>query len=290
MQANFTIEPNLFPNEDQFTDPFFQQFNLTKADAPLALDNGISKHYLFPTFYADVTCAMAIFFCDYKQAEAMMPHPSMKPIKGTLGRAIVAFSCYEYKKVLNIAPYNEIAMTIPVMVGGGFSPPLLPLLMKSFKRTGYYVFSMPVTSYENQLRGKKIWGLPKVTEAIDIYTSAGLCTTTAFDENGTNYFELKVPTAGKLKQFDETGFLYSVLGDELLKSQTNFKGDFTINLNAGKLFSKGEKTDSNWLKLGDSPRSTELKKLQIESDPFQFRFSKSITSCFDKSIKNWRKA
>lgn len=39
------------------------------------------------------------------------------------------FSCYEYKNVMNLAPYNEIAMTIPIMVNAGFSPPLLPLIM-----------------------------------------------------------------------------------------------------------------------------------------------------------------
>jgi hypothetical protein len=30
------------------------------------------------------------------------------------------------------------------------------------------VFGMPVTSRENQLRGNKLWGLPKVTQQIDI--------------------------------------------------------------------------------------------------------------------------
>ncbi len=285
MEPNFDISPGLFENNDQFTGPFFDKYKLRKADAPLPLDHGISKDYLFPTFYADVTCAMGIFFCDYAAAQAMMPHPSMRPVPGTRGRAIVAFSCYEYKKVLGIPAYNEIAMTIPVTVDDGYNPPLLPLVMKSFTKQGYYVFSMPVTSYENQLRGNKIWGLPKVTERIDIDIANGRCTTTAYDEQGNNYFELQVPTQGKDKHFNESGYLYSVLDGKRLKSQTNFQGDFKMTMNAGRIFSKGGKSDTPWLKLGDSPRAEALRKLQLEEIPFQFRFCPSMSACFDLAVE-----
>ncbi len=281
MKANYTIEKEMFSNEHLFQDDFFKRFKLRHATSPLQLTEDISKNYQFPTFYGNVTCAMAIFFCNYERALAMMPHPSMKPIPGTLGRAIVAFSCYEYKNVLNIPCYHEIAMTIPVMVDGGFNPPLLPLVMKRFTKAGYYVFSMPVTSYENQLRGMKIWGLPKVTEEIDVQSDEQFCITTAKDGTGKNYFELKVPVTGKLKHLDQTGFLYSMLDGKRLKSQTNFKGDFYINTFVDLIWKKNKKSDTTWLKLGDSPRAEILKSLQIEESPFQFRFCKNMNSCFD---------
>ena len=41
--------------------------------------------------------------------------------------------------------------------------------MPIFKKFGFYVFGMPVTSKENQIRGSRIWGLPKVTQEIDIH-------------------------------------------------------------------------------------------------------------------------
>ena len=50
-----------------------------------------------------------------------------------------------------------------------------------FKKKGYYVFSMPVTSLENQIRGTTIWGLPKVVEEIDIATDSDRCRTVARD-------------------------------------------------------------------------------------------------------------
>ena len=101
-------------------------------------------------------------------AAAMMLHPAVKPVRMTRGRSLVAFSCYEYRNVLGVAPYNEIAMTIPVLVDPGISVPVLPMIWDGFENFGYHVFSMPVTSLENQLRGLRIWGLPKVVQRIDI--------------------------------------------------------------------------------------------------------------------------
>jgi len=281
MKANYNIDKELLPNDSTFNNEFFNQFQLSKGPSPLALTDEIAKDYSFPTFYGDVTCSIAIFFCDYEAAQAIMPDKSYQPAKATKGRSIVILSCYEYKNVLNIPPYNEIAMTIPVMMEGGFNPPLLPLIMKGFNKFGYYVFSMPVTSYENTLRGHKIWGLPKVTEDIDIAVEGDTCTTSAYDENGIKYFELKVPTTGKPQRFDETGHLFSVLNKEILKSQTNFRGDFVVNKNTGLLWKNDIPTDSPPLVLGDSPRADVLKSLKLTQSAFQFRFASTMNSCFD---------
>lgn len=278
MQTNTRLEPGLVDNAHQFGDPFFSRFEPRPA-APLALRDGLAKTYSFPTFYADVGCAIAIFLCDYRRAVAVLPHHSMRPVRMTRGRAVVIISCYEYRTVMNLAPYNEIAMTIPVMVGGS-APPVLPLLM-NLPRKGYYVFSMPVTSLENQIRGTRIWGLPKIVEAIDITTADGTCTTVARDADGEPYFRLTVPTSGTPRHFDETGQLYSVLEGELLKSRTCFKGDFKLTTEPSLLWRKGMQAEEPALRLGASPRADVLRSLEIEEVPFQFRYCPSMVSCFD---------
>ncbi len=280
MKPNTRLDPALVDNKELFSDPFFERFELRPAPAPLALSEDVSKRYSFPTFYADVTCAIAIFMCDWSRAREMMPHPSMLPVKMPGGRSVVLFSCYEYKNVMNIAPYNEIAMTIPIMVGGGWSPPVLPLVM-DFKRKGYYVFSMPVTSLENQIRGTSIWGLPKVVEEIEISTEGENCKTVARDAGGEAYFELTVPTTGSAKHFDEFGLLYTMREGELLKSRTCFKGDFTVTTRADLLWKKGQRAESPVLKLGNSARANELRALNLEEVAFQFRYSARMNSCFD---------
>jgi len=280
MKPNTRIDPDLVDNGGLFTDPFFQRFEQRSAPTLTKLSDEVSKQYVFPTFYADVTCAIAIFLCDYSRALACMPHPSMQPVKMPGGRSVVLFSCYEYKNVMNIAPYNEIAMTIPIMIGGGWAPPVLPLVM-DFKRKGYYVFSMPVTSLENQIRGASIWGLPKVVEEIEISTDGDACSTIARDSGGEVYLELTVPKTGSIKQFDETGHLYTVRDGQLLKSRTCFKGDFSVTTRADLLWKKGQRAEAPALKLGNSARADELRALQLEEVAFQFRYSASMNSCFD---------
>ena len=286
MEPNTRLDPALVDNEDRFTGPFFDRFAPRPAPAPLELAEGVSKTYRFPTLYADVTCAIAIFLCDYRRAHALMPHPAMRPVRMPRGRAVVLLSCYEYKKVMNIAPYNEIAMTIPVMVGGG-APPLLPLLM-DLEKKGYYVFSMPVTSLENQIRGTRIWGLPKIVETIDISSDDRSCTTIARDADGEPYFELAVPTTGSLKHFDETGHLYSELDGKLLKSRTCFAGDFRVRTDFSRLWKKGAGGAAPALKLGKSPRADVLRSLEIEEAAFQYRYCPAMSSCFDLPLEGWR--
>ena len=286
MKPNTRISADLEDNSDRFSDPFFQRFELRQSPQPLELKSGITKAYSFPTFYGDVTSAIAIFLCDYQRAESMMPHPSMKPMKMPRGRSVVLFSCVEYKNVMNISPYNEVVMTLPVMVGGGANPPVLPLV-KDFKNKGYYVFSMPVTSLENQIRGREIWGLPKVLEEIEITVDDTCCSTIVRDERGAAYFELSVPTTGKHKHFDETGYLYSVKDGELLKSRNDFKGDFEISTDFSLLWRKNRKIPNPVLRLGTSARADVLRKLRIEEAPFQFRFAASMSSCFDLPLENW---
>lgn len=281
MLPNYDIKPGLLQNEDKFKHPFFEQFTLRHAPVPLELNESVSKNYLFPTCYSDVTCAQAIFFCNYDAAQALLPHPKMKPVRMTYDRAIVAFSCYIYTNVMGVAPYNEIAMTIPIMVDPKVDAPVLPLVTKFFKEFGYYVFSMPVTSLENRTRGHKIWGLPKEVQEIDIFEDGGDCVTVAKEENGDQYFELRVPMKGKKTRFDEKAFLYSKLNGELLQSQTCFKADFRVNANFDTLLKKGVPSDRPYLTVGDTPCGRVIKDLGVEEKPFQLRFAKHMNACFD---------
>ena len=115
MQKTMHISGEIFDNEsdDVFKNSFFSRFSLRHAPDPVKLPDGIKKNYLFPTFYGDVTCAIGIFLCSYQKAEALIArelHPEIKPVKITRGRSLIAFSCYEYKNVMGVAPYNEVAM------------------------------------------------------------------------------------------------------------------------------------------------------------------------------------
>lgn len=281
MKPNNQFSEAMLDNREHFNAAFFDRFKLRHRNEPLLLNEEVNKNYLFPTFYGDVTCAQAVYLCDYKEAQAMLPHPKMKPVRMPRGRALVAIACYIYRNVMNIPAYNEIAMTIPVMVNAKINPPVLPMLIDSFKSFGYYVFNMPVTSKENQIRGRKIWGLPKVVHEIDITHTDGFCETKAVDEDGNDYFQLIVPTAGKPTEFDVSANLYSKLGNQLLQSQTCFQATFNINKNMSQLFKRCRGEGAAELILGKGRYADQLRALNLESTPFQTRYAKSMNACFD---------
>lgn len=281
MKPTLEISDGLLDNTACFRDPFFQRFRLRPAPRPLQLTDTISKDYLFPTLYADVTCAIGIFLCDYERARALLPHPKMRPVRMTLGRSLVVLSCYVYRNVMNVAPYNEIAMTIPVMLDPKLDVPVLPMVLPIFKEFGYYVFGMPVTSKENQIRGNTIWGLPKVTQEIEISEEGGDCVTLARDDAGERYFELRVPMGGKPTRFDVSANLYSELGGRLLQSRTSFCGVFNVKKHMELLIRRGARPDRTYLTIGSGPAAEVLRSLNIEEHPFQLRYAQRMNSAFD---------
>jgi len=294
MEPNWDIPDELLNNASEFNNQFYGRFNLKKGDNPVVMNNGIKKDYLFPTFYGDVTCAMAVFFCSYEKAEKLVQEKlgsKIKPVKMGKGRSLVAFSNYEYKKVLGVRPYNEIAVAIPLMVNPGiYNPPVLPMVLSSFKRFGYYIAAMPVTSDENTQRGHKIWGLPKVTQAIDVYHKDSNCFTEAKEKDGTTYLKIRVPEIGNTTAFDVSSYLYSLHEEQLKRSMTNFKGKFHVNKHMNLLFKKGVQPETPYIEIGDSESGQFYKNLEIEAHPFQLRYAENLSSCFDlpeKSVPSW---
>ncbi len=284
MKATWDIPEEMLDNTDRFTNDFYQRFTLRKAPQPLKMNESVTKDYLFPTFYGDVTCAVAVFMCSYEKAAALIAEqlsPQIAPVRMTRGRALVAFSCYEYKNVMGVRPYNEIAIAIPVMVGPSCNVPVLPMITDRFSRFGYYIAGMPVTSKENTTRGRTIWGLPKVTQDIDIYREDGSCIVKAMDGSGEAYLSVRIPMDGAPCEFDVSSYLYSQQGGRLLQNRTDFRATFKVKKNMQLLFKKGAKPERPCIELGDTSFAPMLKRLEIEEIPFQTRYGEHMSACFD---------
>jgi len=277
MKITTEFDDTLLQNEDKFANEFFKQFPLTKRRVQLG--DVMEKEYNFPTLYGDVTCAQAIFLCSYEAALKIMPHEKIKPIRARKDYGVVGIACYEYKNVLGIPAYNEIALTIAVDVDNPKSKVLLPLITNKY--SGYYVFSMPVTSRENCLRGNHIWGLPKVTQEIDIDTSGPEAIIHAFDDAGNEYFKLRVPKEGKATPMDESTYLYSQLNGEINKAQTAFRATFAISKNMGVLLNPQKQPDKPYLELDDSPYGKAIAALDLQPMPLQLRYAEHMNACFD---------
>ena len=286
MEPNWNLSEGLEQNSHKFDHEFFKRYSLREHSEPIKLNKNLAKNYVFPTFYSDVSCAIGIFLCDYDAAQGLMIAPDINPIKMPYNRSLVIFSAYQYKNVYNIKPYNEIAMTIPIMAKAKFSPPILPMLLSSyFKKFGYYVFSMPVTSYENELRGHKIWGLPKKTQKIAIRDSMDHShVVTGNKKEGS--LSLSIPVLGKKQHFDETSPLYTRKDNQILKSFTSFKGDFNVNKNTSLIFKRDLDYGRGSSFLTFDPEDYPvLENLRIHTNPIQTRYTQSMNSCFDLPTK-----
>ncbi len=285
MEPTWDIPDKMLDNEQAFTQDFFRRFDLRRAAQPIELTPGVKKDYLFPTFYGDVTCAMAIFPCPYARAQALVAErlsPQASPVRMPGSRALVAFSCYQYKRVMHVRPYNEIAVAIPVMVKARLNPPLLPLVMPGmFDRLGYFIADMPVTSEENRLRGNVIWGLPKTTRPIQVTLDDTDCISEVLDEQRSTYLKVRVPLKGRRQHFDESSFLYSRHAGRVIRSRTCFTADFRVSVNPRVLFSSGESAERPYLEIGTSPDVAHLRDLEIEAVPFQLRYAEHMNACFD---------
>jgi hypothetical protein len=101
------------------------------------------------------------------------------------------------------------------------------------------------------------------------------------EDDGSEYFSLRVPMNGKPQEFDTNTFLFSELNGKILKAETNFKATMNINMFIKTLICKNAKPKKEYLKLSDTKSGKALKELEISPLPLQFRYGEHMNSCFD---------
>lgn len=286
MKINKIISASPVDNKERFNDAFFERFSQNKQK--VRLSKNVFKIYSFPTFYKDVKFATIAFFCSYKKALELMPHPKIRPVRMNRNKALIIFSCYQYKTVNEIEPYNEVGFLIPVLANHGFCMPILPLLLgKYLKNFGYHVVRMPVTSLESKIRGDEIWGLPKQVNEIDYSIEGKYYVCRVREEDGMDIVKVAVPMTGGSTHLDETAFLFTKKKNRILKSQAWFKGHFLVNRFTRQIY-RPTVPNQRYIEIGPSETGRLLKYLEIEKHPFQTRISFDLTSAFDLPLNNFR--
>jgi hypothetical protein len=278
---NAAIEPALIDNFDQFTGPFFERFLLHYAPAPLILNDRIQKDYLFPTFFRNVTQAIAMFFCSYEKAKALLPDPALMPVSMGRGRALVVLSSFHYRVVMGMPSYNEVAVSIPVINGSRQDSPNLTPMDNGYEGLASCVVSMAVTARENQIRGVKLWGIPKVLAQIELKADGDDYVTKVHEPSGAVYLTFRVPRSGSRKTVEQMADVYSVKDGRLMKARTHMTGQFVKHSFPLSLVTSGKVPAQPFVELGTSPSAQVLKNLELRSCPFQLWFATGVSSCFD---------
>jgi pimeloyl-ACP methyl ester carboxylesterase len=242
------VPKDLIDNTADFQDPFFVKF--PTETRPLDLGSGISKNYLFPTFYSDVTMSAALFLADRQAATTLLP-PGASPLRALPGKTIVAIATYHYGEVRGLTPYNEAVIAILL------------------DRSTLFVVSMPVSTLENRIRGHKIWGLPKEVRRIDLRQIGADFVSTVHDASALPAFELRIPMTGKSRLQKARMTLRSVRDGAALESISESEGTFAVSLRRGALTIYGNSSDAQL-----------LRKLGVSPTPLRTQFGLSVKSAF----------
>lgn len=262
-------------NNHHFGDTFFQQEKTTLQTLEFA--PGVRKTYQFPTFYKDVVTTTALFTCDYSEAKSRVTDPTLKPLCIGFGRAVIAISSYHYAEVRGIGPYNEVAVSILVQPRSNPSARFSPRSINHLKSFGAFVISMPVTTKENQLRGRKIWGLPKDVMPIELKQDGDHIITTVFGADHRSLFQYTVPMTGKQEFLRKHLIVHSMLDGVSLQSPTKSQGlFFTQNSFASALCGIGKER----LFITDAPEISWLRALDLNPRPFRSEFSYNANNMF----------
>lgn len=129
---------------------------------------------------------------------------------------------------------------------------------------------MPVTTLENQIRGRTIWGLPKDVRAIGLRQIGSDFVTTVTNDDGKILYEFSVPMTGETQAKHQKFQLRSVLNGKALVSSTESKGEYIASTSIKGFLPSAVKTR---LFIGDAPEGQWLKDLKINPMPIHTAFS-----------------
>ncbi|MDH7475782.1 MAG: acetoacetate decarboxylase family protein [Anaerolineae bacterium] len=203
-----------------------------------------------PVRYYDWAAIMAHFPAPAAAVRKLLPTNKLKPAQLFPGTAIVSMVAMEYRRIADVAPYNEFGIMVPVLYEPTVNIPGLPMLFPHwFKRFGLYIHHLPVTTQAAYDFGVEIWGYPKIVAEI-IFEDVGQVRRCRLRAEGKDIVTLEV---GKLatRARPMNYYSYTVKDGQLLRTLIQTQGQFGIaRFRGGASYT-----------LGDHPIAEELRTL-----------------------------
>jgi hypothetical protein len=142
-----------------------------------------------PVFYYDNTSMTAIYTASTEKVRRLLPLPDMHPVEAWLGRALVAFTAFEYRKT-DIDPYNEFSISFPITFRKKAIPGITVMGMMARRYFTAYVWQLPVTTERARKGGVEMYGYPKFLADISFFRENDALTC-KLSEGGKNILVLK---------------------------------------------------------------------------------------------------
>jgi hypothetical protein len=108
---------------------------------------------------------------------------------------------------------------------------------------------MPVSSEENRIRGRTLWGLPKEVRCIRLRQVGAEWVTTLQDAQGCPSVELRVPKAGRTRPLPAGITVVSNKGEALLEGKSSSEGEGAVSYFSGRLWLSGDSEEARLLRM-----------------------------------------
>lgn len=203
-----------------------------------------------PVRYYEWSAIMAHFPASVAAVRKLLPTDKLKPAQLVPGTAILSMVAIEYRRIADVAPYNEFGIMVPVLYEPTVNIPGLPLLLPHwFRRFGLYVHHLPVTTQAAYDFGVEIWGYPKIVAEI-CFEDVGQMRRCRLRADGKDIVTLEVvKLATRARSMDF--YSYTIKDGRLLRTRIQTQGQFGIaRFRGGASYT-----------LGDHPIAEELRAL-----------------------------
>ncbi len=190
-----------------------------------------------PVLYHDVSVRQLMFWVDYEKAVPKLAGTGLMPMELQKGKTMATLIFYNYRRVQDVEPYEEIALAITAELQSGkkgarrirtiFGIPLIPSGI-----TGY-VLELPVTTAQARAGGRELWGYPKfVTQLPFKFYETGFEFGALYPGGSGPIFTVKADL-GKGRGFGMKGFdmvTLSNLDGKILRTVINIDARFRAYL------------------------------------------------------------
>src|SRR5512139_2411479 len=133
-----------------------------------------------PERYFDWSWMNAFFPAPASAVRRLLPSDKLKPFLIMPGLSMVSLTAMEYRKIADVAPYNEFSIAVPVQYEPPVNVPGLPVLFhplfspRWYRKFGMYIHHLPVTTKDARDFGVEIWGYPKIVAEISFEDAGGM--------------------------------------------------------------------------------------------------------------------
>jgi hypothetical protein len=224
---------------------FFDQVELEELE--------VSGHRVQAPFrYLDWSSITAHFPAPVAKVQELLPSGKLVPAQLRPGTAVVTLIAMEYREMVDLEPYNEFAVAVPVLYEPGLNIPALPLLFPGwFKGFGLYVHHLPVTTEQARVGGVEIYGFPKFLAEIS-FEETGDSVRSQLTVEGTHVVTLEADKLPAKSRRMELAF-YTVKEGKLLRTLVPIQGQIgSTSRGGGASYT-----------LGDHPIAGELRALGL---------------------------